>query len=619
MRWGKLFIALLTVLLIGAAVVGGTSEYAWDGTVGLTVRLTLPGGTEELSCWRTGKNCYFFLPAGAELEQLRLYTHVTNEVRLDGQRITEGMSCGELQTDTPYALCYVSGGEEYPYTLTFLSSANVPALYIDTASGSMEYIHEDKDHKERGTLRLYGADGTLEHAGDLEFIKGRGNSTWTGHRKKPYNLTLTADGDLLGMGAAKRWILLANAEDQSHLRNKLAMDLAREAGLDYTPEGEWVDLYLNGEYAGLYLLCERNEVHEQRVDIAGEGSFLVEKDWEWRFRRSGDAYIMTQADTALQINYSTLSEEELLAALQSMENAILAPDGIDPETGKHWQEIIDLESWVKKYLVEEILANVDASTLSQFYYRSGTDGKICAGPVWDMDLTLRQASAEWLQRLDRFYGNDPHVYGSSWLPALYRDETFYSCLVQTYEETFLPLLEKLREEGLEAYSARIRQSARMNSVRWDKSAMDTELEKLTTILDERLDFLNRVWIQGESYVLVTVHDDGGSLRTLAIPAGETLPELPEYEDTQTTVYHGWYYTDTGLPVDGTQPLWEDLEIELRYDTLEPEVQEAEPEEPLSLSRLGPAIVFGLLLICLSAAGLWQARSPRKREKLPIGE
>ena len=69
------------------------------------------------------------------------------------------------------------------------------------------------------------------------------------------------------MGAAKKWILLANAFDASNINNKMAYDFAAKAGCAYTPECRWVDLYLNGAYTGLYLLSERNEVDSQRVDI----------------------------------------------------------------------------------------------------------------------------------------------------------------------------------------------------------------------------------------------------------------------------------------------------------------------------------------------------------------
>lgn len=602
MRYGKAFIGLFTALLILAALVFGISEYAWDGTVEITAQITARGKREQVRVWQQDRDdFYLFLPAYADLSQVQLQTNVTNSVTLNGSLITEGTSCEGLQLDVEYDLCYLSRGKEHHYSLTILRSANVPALYVDTASGTMEEIHEKKGTAEPGELRLYLSDGSLNYSGRLDSIKGRGNSTWE-YAKKPYNLTLTADGDLLGMGAAKKWILLANAVDPTHLRNKIALDLARDAGLDYTPEGQWVELYLNGEYAGLYLLTERNEIHRERVDISQEGSFLVEKDWEWRFEESGDRYIMTQADTALQINYSDFSEAELLVRIQSAENAILAEDGIDPVTGKHWRELIDVDSWVKKYLVEEILGNVDASTLSQFFYLDGSDpqGKICAGPIWDMDQVLRESGSPWLQQVDQFYGNKPRVYGSGWFAALYRNEEFYSRLTKIYEETFLPLLTDLAEQGIDNYVNQIRQAVYQDGIRWNEHYFDNHYALLRDYLEKRLTFLNRLWVEEQPYVNVVIFDAGYANRSIAIPAGSCIPELPVYESDETTIYHGWYYWDTDIPFDITQPIYEDIEIQLRYETIETAeaVEETEISEPLSQLQLLPAAAFAILLFLI---------------------
>ena len=622
MRYGKAFIGLFTVLLILAALVFGINEYAWDGTVALTAMLSAQGNQEQLRLWQRDKDDFcLFLPACAELSQVRLYPEENVRVTFNGAPLTAGTTCEGLQTDVEYDLCYLSRGKEHHYGLTIHRSANLPALYVDTASGTMDQIHEKKGASEPGQLRLYLADGTLHYSGRLDTIKGRGNSTWE-YAKKPYNLTLSTDGDLLGMGAAKKWILLANAGDPTHLRNKLALDLARDAGLSFTPEGQWVELFLNGEYAGLYLLTERNEVHPNRVNIAAEGSFLVEKDWPWRFDDSGERYITTLDNTALQINYSSFTETELLQRIQSAENAILAEDGIDPVTGRHWRELIDVDSWVKKYLVEEILGNVDACTLSQFFYLDGADpeGKIFAGPIWDMDLILRTDSTQWFPEMHRFYGNRPRVYGSGWFAALYRDAEFYGRLTEVYAETFQPLLAELTQRKLEEYRDRIRQAAYLDGIRWNTDGFDLHYDAMETALLERVSFLDTLWTGAEEYVMVTVYTDNSMNRSFAIPAGTCIPRLPDYEDTETTVYQGWYYWDTEIPFDIHQPVWEEIEIQLRYSQREPTQEESpsqETAEPLSMTQLLPAAVFTLMLAVVCALGLFQSLRKHRKEPATI--
>ena len=301
-------------------------------------------------------------------------------------------------------------------------------------------------------MRLYLADGTLHYSGSFDALEGRGSSTWE-REKKPYDLELSAEGNLLGMGAAKRWVLLANAMDPSHLRNKIVYDFAKNLGMPYTPACKWVNLYLNGEYAGLYLLCERIEVHPQRADLTGEGYFLVSKEWEWRMEAQKQAYVQLESRAALRLRDTNMTPQAVQEVLQSAENGILAENGIDPVTGKHRWELVDLDSWAMKYLIEEVFGNVDGGTLSQYFYYDG--GKIYAGPVWDYDLTMGNTVAYPHPAANMFYGNRNGVYATRWYPALYEDPEFFSRMVELYTTRFRPLLEALVEEGIDAYGNEI--------------------------------------------------------------------------------------------------------------------------------------------------------------------
>ena len=611
MRNGKWFIALFTLLLIAVAVIFGTNEYSWDGTVGITALIPSQAGEEIVDTWEVhldndDKRAYIFLPSYADMAQVRLKTNVSNPVFLNGKEITDDMTCKGFQTEMPYKLIYQHRGREYVFSLTFLRSARTPAMYIDTASDSLTYLHEERGNAEPGTLRLYESDGSLHYEGRLDSIKGRGNSTWY-YEKKPYNLELNSEADLLGMGAAKRWILLANAADSSQMRNKIAYDLARDLGLAYSPESRWVDLYINGEYVGLYLLSERNEVHEQRVDIAGQGGFLITKDYPWRFADKGTHYLHTAGNASFEVLYSDISEQQLLSDLQTLENAILAEDGIDPETGKHWQDLLDMESWAKKYLLEEVLGNDDASTLSQFYYREETGGKIFAGPVWDMDLTLRGSMQEWLEGQNLFHGNDLEKYGSTWVPTLYRNETFFNCLTELYKTEMLPLLQQLRKDKLYEYTEEIRQSAWMDNLRWGGRELDREMGRVYAYLDQRIEFLNRIWIEKEDYAVVKIYEDNDWVRIVLSP-GDSLPAFPEEKAS------GWYYRGTDIPVEPEALIWEDTEIERRSEAVELEVQ---PEQETEKERFhpvvqGPVLVFTLLLVGICGTGLKQSWSKQMR-------
>lgn len=589
MRYGKIMVCLFTAAFLAVAVFFGSREPKQEELLPISVSVSAEAGTQEIRCWKAETGAYyFFLPSFAQLSQTRLRIAGTGNLRMDGLTLKDGMTCEGFQWDVPYDLTLTRKGAVSHYQVTFVRSANVPALYVNVRSGSMEYINQEKGNQEAGSLRLYTAEGQLDYAGNLEALSGRGNSTWNA-AKKPYNLTLSQKGDLLGMGAAQRWILLANAYDPSQLRNKLVYDAAQRLDLAYSPECEWVDLYLNGEYAGLYLLCERNEVAPERVDLSGEDSFLVSKEWGWRLEQQGKPYVTTQGGASLRIQYASLDESAILQLWQSAENAILAEDGIDPVTGKHWQDLIDTESWVRKYLVEEVFANIDGATLSQFFYYDG--GKIYAGPVWDFDLAIANTFAFPCPAANMFFANIPGMWESPWYHALYSTGEFYDWVTQLYEREFRPLLTELLETGIDAYTARIAQAAAMNQLRWSAQDAAAETEYIRTYLTERMAFLDSIWIDGEAYMTVLVKNAEGFTFRYALRSGESLPQLPEAEN-------GWYAEATGEPFDPAQPIYQDTVIVMAAAPAqaassedEAVVEEPAAEESESKLWLVPILVF----------------------------
>ena len=236
MRYEKIAICLFSAFLLAAAVYMGTKEAEQHDALSLSVRILADGGAEEITCWQNEEGeAYFFLPSYAELSRVYIQTNTRHAVCLDGQRLVDGMSCEAFQLNIPYDLSYTTGNGAYHFSLTFVQSAQMPAMYIDVSSGSMDYLHQDKNNKESGSIRLYTANGTQDYNGNLASIKTRGNGTWH-WPKKPYSLKLASEANLLGMGEAQRWILLSNGYDSSHLRNKIAYDFAAAmGGMPYSP------------------------------------------------------------------------------------------------------------------------------------------------------------------------------------------------------------------------------------------------------------------------------------------------------------------------------------------------------------------------------------------------
>lgn len=604
MKKRKAFICIAACILLAAFFLCAMLLKE-EKQVSVFAELEAEGKIEQLRFWESGDGVvYLFLPSYGEMDQLCLRTNAPGRFLLDGVKIEDGTRCAEWKLNETCLLSDMQTQEQY--TVIFVRSGDMPALFIDVSSGSMEYIHEQRGNEETGTYRLYTEDGGQAHMGSVSAINGRGNASWWGSEKKPYSLELSVETDMLGMGKARKWILLANSMDRSHMKNKVVLDFAEKAGLPYSADSRWVDLYLNGEYAGLYLLCERNEIHRQRVDIPMENSFLVSLELESRLVKREYPYIRTQAAQALRIHQQNMETEQLQQMWQSVENAILSPDDIDPVTGKHLLELIDLDSWVRKYLLEEVFANVDACSISQYFYADGS-GRIFAGPPWDYDGAMGHFVPQTM------FGNRiqaSEIKPLPWFSTLYQKDFFLERVKQLYEQEFRPLLKQLLSQELGEYAGQIQLSAAMNAIRWPGVDQEREWKEMEVYMAQRMAFLDSLWIREEPYCTVYV-DLGTEINSVnyMVSPGSCLPELPEYADTETVRYHGWYIMGSEEPFDITQPIYEDMQIYLKQTSLvEETVAEVIPvweeEIPVPRTRLMPVL---LLAVMLGAAALWDLR------------
>ena len=554
MKRGKPAILLMTVLLVAIIGVFGMEEFRNQDFPFLVV-VNSDGVQEELRCVELDGEYYVFLPGYVRREQTYFRTNFLNQVYIEGKRLTEKISCEEFPLDTELEMMVLTLGYEDWRDVTFLQSGNVPTMYIDVASGSMDHIHARKGNKESGMMRLYSADGRLEDVSVVESLRGRGNSTWEWCKKKPYSMRLGQELDLLGMGKADNWVLLANAFDESQIKDKLAYDLARDAGMPYTPECQWVDLYLNGSYAGLYLLSERNEIHPERVDIPAESSVLVSWEPEHRMIDQGYPYVMTERGRSVRIHHSGIDLETVEKLWQSAENAIYAENGMDPVTGKHWQELIDLDSWAMLFLMDEIPADYDGGGNSKFFYYNASEdsGKIYAGPIWDKDDAFSTGAWELAP---------PNSLAASRRPGrmftvLYEKEDFSDRVAQLYGSIFLPLLKEQNHSGIDAYTEQIRQAAYSNAIRWDMDDPEEACRIVADFLAERTEILEDYWCNDEEFCVVSVHDTcAGGIGKFLVRPGDYLPEIPMYEGC------GYFLEGTDIQFDILQPITADADIVL---------------------------------------------------------
>ena len=527
----------------------------------LHVQVSDDAGTRPISLWESPEGIhYLFLPSGCSLSEAVIRLDTTAAVTIDGKQIEDGQSLSDFELGRTYTMKARFG----TYSLQILQSANVPALYLDTASGTMKAIHADKANSESVNVTLVNADGTLDYSGGNCAIRGRGNSTWV-YEKRPYLLTFTETADLLGMGAANKWVLLANATDESNLRNKLVYDLAGQLDFIWSPRCEFVDLYLNGEYSGLYLLAERVEIGESRLDIGADpDSFLCKLDLTERFASLENPF-MTELGRAVEItdpeDIPSQRKDSIQALVQQMENAILSGE---------LEGILDIDSWARRLLLDEITENLDGDRASSYFFY--TNGKFYAGPIWDYDHIWgtrdTNLNPEALLAESRFKAPDKTTPYNN---ALYENPAFYQRMTALYEAELLPLMTALAEGGIEDRGEAIAAASAMNSIRWrhmfdywkrpKMSAAD-----LADFLTRRLAFLNSVWLDGVEYYAVQV-DIGADLNYLnfVVLPGETFTRLSEVE-VPGVADPVWVDSVTGEIFREDQPITRDIHLNLVQDT-----------------------------------------------------
>ena len=484
-----------------------------------------------VACYKRNNKRFFMLPGGADMTKARIWFTGTDSIRVNGVETANGSKIENLTENSILNI----GWNNSEFDVNIMKGSEIGALFINTDSGSMDTVDKSKKNKESGYAFFLNPQGKTEYSGAMRHIKLRGNTS-ANMTKKNYNVCLETNADLMGMGKARNWVLMGSSRDRSQLRNQIVYETARFVGLPYTPECKPIDLYMNHEYHGTYLLCEKIEMHPERVNIRDLGkanekvnpaplntykrvfgqigytkykAFRLEQDpvditggyiieyENYQPRYSTELCAMqTRRKKVLLIKepeYASVAEMEYICRfMQGYENAIFAKDGIDPDSGKHYTEFVDFNSLVLKYMLEEVSMNCDGNASSQYYVKpSDTESKVAfAGPVWDYDTTFgdyaRAKGSEYrlLDPKQLVHGQAGSAY---WWPQLYKKKEFFDAVREAWKFRYKPALQILLDnesdpEGkllsIRQYAENLEKSAEMNFIRWPMYAFDKKSQNI---------------------------------------------------------------------------------------------------------------------------------------------
>lgn len=322
-----------------------------------------------------------------------------------------------------------------------------------------------------GPGQMNGVNDTWnEYAGNCG-IKIRGESSQS-FDKKSFGFELwdeqgnDMDSSFLNFPKEEDFILYGPYSDKTLFNNVLAMHLANEMG-HYSSRTRLVELLINGNYQGVYVLMEKIKRDNDRVDVATLKDIDIEGDeltggYIFRIDKGDNEgwssqYNVYQGVYKLFFQYYYPSQEAITNEqkayikdyMDDFESAMANPSGLNAQ-GRHYTQYINLGSFVDNFLLNELSKDVDAYRLSTYFHKDkdSKGGKITAGPFWDFNLSF--GNGDYCSGDDvtgwEYYqcpGNSPF-----WWHNLLQDELFRNasrCRWEALRETFLS------NENLSAY------------------------------------------------------------------------------------------------------------------------------------------------------------------------
>ena len=424
-----------------------------------------------------------FLPADFDLADLTVRC-LAPEKTVSASGCTANSGSGTIRGDFRGKAVTVSFADGSSVLLV-AESSTLPSLAITLDGSTLDDVHADKDSRHTVAFStLYdpkNEDNDLAvHGGEF---KGRGNSSWVYYDKKGYQIRFETETSLLGMEPARKWVLLAGASDATLMRTKLALDAAAAFPMLFTPQAEYADLWINGDYRGLYLITEKPEIGKGRLDLTSGHGVLAEFDNAFY---SGESDWFTD-DYGQHFALKDAQGADPDADFDEFENKVA--EFYRALSAKDWAEVsrvIDPESFASMLLVNEFFSNRESATTSFFWYLDGSEGKLSAGPAWDFDTCMA----------DENNPTDYYVFQNKYYKYLVDFDEFEDILQRQYREYGDAL--KSAAASQDALRLRISSSAAANFMRYNVlGTTDAKKHVFRDTWEENL-AVQRDWLAGRA-------------------------------------------------------------------------------------------------------------------------
>jgi hypothetical protein len=363
---------------------------------------------------------------------------------------------------------------------SYFTSSTIPIFKINTH----EKVIEDEP-KIKASLKIIdtekGNNHWLDSSANYSIKIERRGYTSQSFAKKSYSFNIRdATGNavaLLGLPKSKKWVLSGPYADKSLIRNALVYSLYREMG-NYAPNTKFIDLIINNNYRGIYVLTEKIQLSPEHLNITplqinedanfkASGGYLLEIDrnpWRGIYPPPSDtsAIPLSYAPQSPKIKKLNTPIEDLIKSqVNSFEKHLYENDDL--------YNSLDINSFVDYLILTEFSKNIDGYCLSTFIYNkdiTAKRSKFYIGPIWDYNFSLG------LTDYREGFNPEGYVYNSTkyipfWWKKLLQDEQFKLALEKRYSQLRQTILStKNVNIKIDALVAQLGNSTATNFEKW---------------------------------------------------------------------------------------------------------------------------------------------------------
>ena len=324
-------------------------------------------------------------------------------------------------------ICFLLLWSSFLYSQS-LSVSNLPIVRFNTKTRVIQDepkipVQMEIFDNGSGQLNQVSSTPTISTVAGVEF---RGSTSQAdfyflpGLVKKPYGIELWTDStgvkakklSLLQMPEETDWVLNASYNDRSFMRDFIAQSLAGRIGLLHS-KAKFVELIINDEYRGVYVLMEKVKQGKNRVPIsdlyptenAGDdvtGGYLLKIDktsgspsTSWKSNYTSGITATQKCEFQIEYpQYGLITQQQLVYIrdyINNWEKKLMTEDMNDPKAS--FRDYMDVSSFVNYFILNEVTRNVDGYRLSTYLYKDkeSLGGKIKMGPAWDFNIALGNA------------------------------------------------------------------------------------------------------------------------------------------------------------------------------------------------------------------------------------